>query len=182
MKNIYDFKVKDSNGNEISLEEYKGKTLLIINTATHCGYTPQYEELQLLYTKYKEKGFEILDFPSNQFGEQTPEENSEILNFCNINFGVKFKIFSKIDVNGNNSSDLFKFLRLKAPKADETKDSLELYKRLKEKRNFITVDDEIKWNFTKFLVNKKGDVIKRFSPTDTPLSFEKDIVKLLEEK
>lgn len=181
MKKIYDFKVKDADGKEIYLEEYKGNVLLIVNTATHCGYTPQYKELQSLYKKYKEKGFEILDFPSNQFGEQTPEENSQILNFCNINFGIKFKIFSKIDVNGDNSSELFKFLRLKAPKANETKDSLNLYERLKEKRNFITTNDEIKWNFTKFLINKKGDVIKRFSPTDTPLSLEKDIIKLLEE-
>lgn len=181
MKKIYDFKVKDADGKEIYLEEYRGNILLIVNTATHCGYTPQYKELQSLYEKYKEKGFEILDFPSNQFGEQTPEENSQILNFCNINFGIKFKIFSKIDVNGDNSSELFKFLRLKAPKANESKDSLNLYERLKEKRNFITRDDEIKWNFTKFLINKKGDVIKRFSPTDTPLSLEKDIIKLLEE-
>lgn len=181
MKKIYDFKVKDADGKEIYLEEYRGNVLLIVNTATHCGYTPQYKELQSLYEKYKEKGFEILDFPSNQFGEQTPEENSQILNFCNINFGIKFKIFSKIDVNGDNSSELFKFLRLKAPKANESKDSLNLYERLKEKRNFITRDDEIKWNFTKFLINKKGDVIKRFSPTDTPLSLEKDIIKLLEE-
>lgn len=181
MKKIYDFKVMDIEKKEISLEEYKGKVLLIVNTATHCGYTPQYKELQSLYKKYKEEGFEILDFPSNQFGEQTPEENLEILNFCNINFGIEFKTFSKIDVNGDNSSELFKFLRSKAPKADETEDSLALYKRLEEKRNFITIDDEIKWNFTKFLISKNGNVIKRFSPTSNPLSLEKDIIQLLEE-
>lgn len=181
MKKIYNFKVMDIEEKEVSLEEYKGKVLLIVNTATHCGYTPQYKELQSLYKKYKEEGFEILDFPSNQFGEQTPEENLEILNFCNINFEIEFKTFSKIDVNGDNSSELFKFLRLKAPKADETEDSLALYKRLEEKRNFITIDDEIKWNFTKFLISKDGNVIKRFSPTSNPLSLEKDIIQLLKE-
>jgi glutathione peroxidase len=156
---IYDFTVKDTTGVDVSMKDYKGKVLLIVNTATGCGLTPQYEGLQDLYDKYKEQGFEILDFPCNQFANQAPGTDGEIKSFCETRFGVTFKIFHKIDVNGENADPLFTYLK-------------------KEKGGML--GSNIKWNFTKFLINKKGDVVKRFAPTDTPEKIENDIKKLLE--
>jgi glutathione peroxidase len=153
--NIYDFKVIDNKGETVSLEEYKGKVLLIANTATACGFTPQYKGLQELYEKYNDKGFEILDFPCNQFANQAPGTDEEILDFCTGRFGVTFKLFSKVDVNGENQEPLFKYLK------DETKSK------------------KIKWNFTKFLVDKDGNVIKKYEPITKPKRIEKDIIKLL---
>ena len=155
---IYDFTVKGRAGEDVSLADYKGKVLLVVNTATGCGFTPQYEGLQKLYDTHKDKGFEILDFPCNQFANQAPGTNDEIQSFCTLNYGTTFPRFAKIDVNGKNASDLFKFLK-------------------KEKGSVL--GSSIKWNFTKFLIDREGNVVKRFAPTDTPESIESDILALL---
>lgn len=155
---IYDYVVKDKDGKEISLQEYRGKVLLIVNTATGCGFTPQFEGLQDLYEKYQEKGFEILDFPCNQFGNQAPGSDEEITDFCNSRYGITFKQFAKIEVNGEQEAPLFTFL--------------------KSKQKGV-MGSKIKWNFTKFLVDREGNVVGRFAPTKTPEEFEKEIAKLL---
>ena len=175
---IYDFKVKDVMGKEISLEDYKGKVLLIVNTATGCGFTPQYEGLQKIYDKYKDRGFEILDFPSNQFFEQAPGSNEEIVNFCRTNYGTTFKTFGKIDVNGEKAVELYKYLKREAPKADEDEASKTFYDKLTS-LGFNTKHDDIKWNFTKFLIDRNGKVVKRFAPTVEPEKIESAIEKLL---
>ena len=156
--NIYDFIVKDNKGNNINLSDYKGKVLLIVNTATGCGFTPQYDGLQNLYEKYQKDGLEILDFPCNQFGEQAPGTAEEIESFCSIKFGIKFKQFAKIDVNGDNEEPLYKYLK-------------------SQKGGLF--NKNIKWNFTKFLINKNGEVVERFAPTTTPEKLEKSIQELL---
>lgn len=155
---IYQITVKDSRQNDISLADYKGKVLLIVNTATGCGLTPQYKALQELYEKYLPQGFEILDFPSNQFANQAPGNIDEINQFCTLNYGTTFPRFAKIDVNGPDESPLFTYLK-------------------KEKGGFL--GSNIKWNFAKFLVDRNGQVIKRYSPTDKPEKLEKDIKVLL---
>ena len=157
---LYDFKVKDIEGNEVSLGEYKGKVLLIVNTATGCGFTPQYEGLEVLYKKYHDKGFEILDFPCNQFFEQAPGSNEEIVGFCKLNYGTTFKTFAKVEVNGENACELYKFLK---------------------GLGFTTEGEEIKWNFTKFLIDKNGEVVARFAPTFEPEKLDELIEELLEE-
>ena len=162
MKNqmtLYDLIATDAKGNDISLSEYKDKVLLIVNTATGCGFTPQYSELLDLYDKYKDKGFEILDFPCNQFGNQAPGTIEEIGIFCTGRYGITFRQFGKIDVNGENE-DL-------------------LYSWLKSQKGGLG-GPNVKWNFTKFLVNKKGEVVARYAPTKTPKAIEKDIAKFLE--
>ena len=156
--NIYDFQVKDAKGNLVNLSEYKGKTLLIVNTATGCGFTPQYKGLQALYDKYQAKGFEILDFPCNQFGNQAPGTEDEIHQFCEINYKTTFRLFAKIDVNGKNESPLYTYLK-------------------GQKGGFLS--KRIKWNFTKFLVDKTGKVVERFAPTATPESIEDKITSIL---
>ena len=156
--NIYDFIVKDNKGNNINLSDYKGKVLLIVNTATGCGFTPQYDGLQNLYEKYQKDGLEILDFPCNQFGEQAPGTAEEIESFCSIKFGIKFKQFAKIDVNVDNEEHLYKYLK-------------------SQKGGLF--NKNIKWNFTKFLINKNGEVVERFAPTTTPEKLEKSIQELL---
>lgn len=158
--NIYDLTVKDKKDNEISLSEYKDKVLLIVNTATGCGFTPQYEELQNLYSKYKDKGFEILDFPCNQFANQAPGSDEEIGQFCTLRFGTTFKQFKKINVNGENESPLYTYLK-------------------SQKKGLFS--SNIKWNFTKFLIDRKGNVINRYPPTCKPEDIENDIVDLLNE-
>ena len=155
---IYDYSVKDRKGNDVSLENYKGKVLLIVNTATGCGFTPQYEGLEKLYQSYHEKGLEILDFPCNQFGNQAPGSDDEIHEFCTLKYKTSFDQFKKIDVNGENEDKLYTFLK-------------------SQKKGLIS--GNIKWNFTKFLVDRDGNVVKRFAPTDTPEKIEKDIVALL---
>ena len=164
---IYDYKIKDAKGNVVSMEKYKGKVLLIVNTATGCGFTPQYEGLQKLYDKFKDKGLEILDFPCNQFFEQAPGSNDEIVSFCSLNYGTTFETFAKIEVNGENASDLYKFLKSEAPQAEDDEESKLLYGKL-EDLGFKTDGEEIKWNFTKFLVDKNGNIISRFAPTYEP--------------
>lgn len=155
---FYDFTVKGRAGEDVSLSTYKGKVLLVVNTATGCGFTPQYEGLQKLYDTHKDKGFEILDFPCNQFANQSPGTIDEIQSFCTLNYGTTFPRFAKIDVNGKNASDLFKYLK-------------------KQKGSLL--GSSIKWNFTKFLIDREGNVVKRFAPTDTPESIESDILALL---
>ncbi|MDR0943683.1 MAG: glutathione peroxidase [Ruminococcus sp.] len=155
---IYDITVKDMDGNDVLLGNYKNKILLIVNTATGCGFTPQYDGLQDLYEKYHDKGLEILDFPCNQFGGQAPGSEEEIHSFCTGRYGITFPQFAKIDVNGPNESPLYTFLK-------DQKGGL--------------LGDAIKWNFTKFLVDKNGKVIKRYASTDTPEKIDKDIAALL---
>ena len=152
---VYDFSVKDQRGEDFSLSEYKGKVLLIVNTATKCGFTKQYKELEELYEKYSSQGFEILDFPCNQFFRQAPGSDEEINSFCSLNFGTKFPRFKKIEVNGDNADPLFIYLCKQNEKG-------------KLKR--------VKWNFTKFLIGRDGEFVERFEPTAKPSSFEEKIL------
>ena len=158
MNTIYDYKVKDKNGADVSMKDYEGKVLLIVNTATGCGFTPQFEGLQDLYEKYHAQGFEILDFPCNQFGNQAPGSDEEITDFCNSRYGITFRQFQKIDVNGANEAPLYTYLK-------------------SQKGGFL--GDKIKWNFTKFLVDREGNVIDRFGPTKEPEDIEGKIAELL---
>lgn len=154
---IYDFKVKNREGEDVSLNKYRGKVLLIVNTATGCGFTPQYEGLEKLYKKYHEQGLEILDFPCDQFGHQAPGSDEEIHQFCTLKYNTTFDQLAKLEVNGDKAEPLFNYLK-------------------KEKGGFI------KWNFTKFLVSRDGKIVARFSPMTKPEKFENKIKKLLEEK
>ncbi len=156
---IYDINVKTIDGQEISMSKYKGKVLLIVNVASRCGFTGQYEGLENLFEKYKNNDFMILGFPSNQFANQEPESNERIKDFCTINFGVSFDMFAKIDVNGENESPLYTFL--------------------KSNQKGILGTENIKWNFTKFLVDKNGTVVDRYGSASSPESIENDIKKLL---
>ena len=174
---LYDFVVKDAEYKDVSLSDYKGKVLLIVNGATGCGFTPQYDGLQKLYDKFQPEGFEILDFPSNQFLEQAPGTNEEIVGFCKLNFGVAFKQFSKIDVNGENQEALYKYLKTQTEEY-RNKETVKLYEKLKQYTPGIEQDD-IRWNFTKFLVDKGGNVVARFAPNITPEEIEQHIIKLL---
>lgn len=161
MNTIYDLNLKltDIDKKTVNLSDFKGKVVLIVNVASKCGFTPQYEGLEKLYKKYKSQGFEILAFPCNQFGNQEPGSNEEIKNFCTTKYNVNFKLFDKIEVNGPNTHPLYKFLKQEKPGMLETPD--------------------IKWNFTKFLIDRNGIVIERYAPQTSPESIEKDIVKLL---
>lgn len=154
--NLYEIKIKDMENREIPMNDYKGKVLLIVNTATGCGFTPQYNGLQELYDKYKEQGFEILDFPCNQFAGQAPGSDAEIRDFCQIRYSITFKQFSKINVNGSNESPLYTYLK---------------------KQKTGTLGSKIKWNFTKFLVDREGNVVARYGPATKPQTLEKDILK-----
>lgn len=155
--NIYEYSVKDLSGEMFSLSNYKEKVILIVNTATKCGFTPQYEGLEKLYKEYKDRGFEILDFPCNQFLRQAPGTDEEINNFCTLNYGTTFKRFSKIKVNGKDADPLYQFLK------NESKLPF----------------NKIKWNFTKFLINRKGEVIAHYDPNVKPEDIKNDIEKLL---
>ena len=177
---IYDIKVKDSKGEDVSLDKFKGKVMLIVNTATGCGFTPQYTGLEKLYEKYNEKGFEVLDFPCNQFGNQAPGSDEEIHEFCTLKYNTKFEQFKKVDVNGKNESELFKFL--KEQKGFEGIPGLEgkmLTPVLKKMDPDYKNNSNIKWNFTKFLVDKEENVVARYEPTIKPEKIEEDIKKLL---
>ena len=177
---IYDFKVKKRNGEEVLLNDLKGKVLLIVNTATGCGFTPQYEGLETLYEKYHEKGLEVLDFPCNQFGHQAPGTDDEIHEFCTMKYQTKFEQFSKIEVNGENEIPLYTYLKEKAPKEEVVglKNKMAM-KAIEKISTTCKKENDIKWNFTKFLVDKEGTVIKRFDPTFKPMDMEEDILKLL---
>lgn len=179
---IYDFKVKTINGEEISLEKYKGKVLIITNTASKCGFTPQYADLEKLYKKYNDKGLEILGFPCNQFAEQEPGNNSEVKSFCQLNYGVSFPLFEKIDVRGASGHPLFKHLSGSIPFKgfDLSHPSGKILDSVL-KTNFpdYLIGDSIKWNFTKFLVDGEGNIVARFEPTTEPLDMIPEIEKLL---
>ena len=157
--NVYDFACTTPGGEEKSLSTYKGKVLLVVNTASKCGFTPQFAGLEEVYEKYKDKGLEVLGFPCNQFGKQDPGNNDEIMEFCQLNYGVSFPMFGKIEVNGANADPLFKHLKKAAPGALGT--------------------EGIKWNFTKFLIDSSGTVIRRYAPKDAPKVIARDIEKLL---
>jgi glutathione peroxidase len=159
MTSIYDFTAKALDGASTPLDTYKGKTLLIVNVASKCGFTPQYQGLEALYRKFSSKGLVVLGFPSNQFGHQEPGDSAEIRNFCSTNFDVTFPLFGKIDVNGSNADPLYKFLKREARGVFGT--------------------ERVKWNFTKFLVDSEGRVRKRYAPTAKPSSIENDIADLL---
>lgn len=156
---LYTHPITLNNGEQTTLEQYKGKVLLIVNTASKCGFTPQYEGLEALYKKHKDRGFEVLGFPCDQFGHQEPGSDSDIAQFCSLNFGVSFPLFKKTNVNGPDANPLFEALKQDAPGLLGTK--------------------RIKWNFTKFLVNAEGKVLKRYAPTVKPEAIEKEIGKLL---
>lgn len=169
--NVYDYKVKNIKGQEISLSEYDGKLLLIVNVASKCGFTPQYDGLEKLYQKYKDRDFVILGFPSNQFLEQEPGNNDEISSFCRLNYGVTFPLFSKIDVRGEKADPLYGFLTSAAPfKGFETQKEMGkiVEKVVKENYPDNYEGNGVKWNFTKFLVDRDGNVKARFEPTVTP--------------
>lgn len=179
---IYDFTAKDIDGNQVEIKNYKGKAMLIVNTASKCGFTPQYEDLQRLYEKYHDKGLEILAFPCNQFMEQEPGKNQDIKAFCALNFGVTFTILEKINVNGTSAHPIFKFLRENAPfkgfdMSNPTNKILDAM--LKEKFPEFTVGDSIRWNFTKFLVDREGKILERFEPAVSPMDIEPYVEKVL---
>ncbi len=159
MAKIYDFSVKDIRGNSVGLDRYKGKVMLIVNTASKCGFTPQYKGLEALHEKLADKGLAILGFPCNQFGAQEPGSEEEIASFCEVNYGVKFPMVAKVDVNGDNAAPLDKYLKKAKPG--------------------LLGSEAIKWNFTKFLVDRKGKVVKRYAPNDTPESLAGDVEKAL---
>ena len=156
MQKIYDFKAFSSRGKEIDFSQFQGKVLLIVNTASKCGFTPQFAGLEELNQKYKDKGLVIIGFPCNQFKEQDPEGDEKIEEFCQVNYGVTFQIMRKGDVNGKEAQPIFEYLKAQAP-----------------------TEEDIKWNFTKFLISKDGETIKRFAPTTEPKDFEKDIEEML---
>lgn len=160
-KSIDAFSVKAANGSMQSLAEYKGKVILVVNVASKCGFTPQYTELEAVYEQYKDKGLVILGFPCNQFGSQEPGNDQEIQTFCKVNYGVTFPVFAKVDVNGEGADPVYKWLKSSAPG--------------------IAGTEAIKWNFTKFLLNRKGQVINRYAPQTKPKSLAKDIEKALAE-
>ncbi|MDT8718944.1 glutathione peroxidase [Clostridium sp. 19966] len=179
---IYDFKLKDIDGDDINLSDYKGKVVVIVNTASKCGFTPQYEGLEALYSKYNDKGLEILGFPCNQFAGQEPGESGEIKNFCQLNYGVSFKMFEKIDVRGENAHPLFNYLtKEKGFEGFDMKHPIgeTLYNALKTNFPEYLEGDSVKWNFTKFLIDKEGNVVARFEPTSEPSAMEAEIEKLL---
>ena len=159
MAGIYDFTVDDISGKRVKLDRYKGKVMLVVNTASECGFTPQYQGLEKLYKELHGKGLEVLGFPCNQFGEQEPGSEDQIASFCETNYGVTFPMFSKIEVNGDKAAPLYKWLK-------------------KEKPGLLGTG-AIKWNFTKFLVDRNGDVVARYAPNDTPESMQPAIEKLL---
>jgi glutathione peroxidase len=179
---IYDFAVNDIKGNRVSLSDYKGKIVLIVNTASKCGFTPQYDGLEKLYQKYKDRGFVILGFPSNQFLAQEPGNNQEISSFCRLNYGVTFPMFSKIDVRGGNADPLFKFLTKAAPFKGfelEKESGRKIQSVVKEHYPENLEGDEVKWNFTKFLIGQDGIVKGRYEPTVTPEELDPIIKSML---
>ena len=160
MKTFYDFEAAKLNGETVSMNKYQGKTIIVVNTASKCGFTPQYKGLEMLYQKYKDQGLVILGFPCNQFGNQEPGSADEIKEFCEINYGVSFPLFAKVDVNGKNEHPIFKYL--------------------KSKLSGGILGSKIKWNFTKFVINSEGVPVKRYSPTTKPEKMEEYIKELLQ--
>ncbi|HBF35578.1 TPA: glutathione peroxidase [Candidatus Sumerlaeota bacterium] len=179
---VYVFSARANNGKQIPLSDFAGKVLLIVNTASKCGFTPQYQELQDLYNKYACQGFEVLGFPCNQFAEQEPGSDAEVQGFCRLNYGVNFPLFAKTEVRGENAHPLFTYLTNVAPFQgfDPSHPIAALLQGALDK-NFpdYLPGDSIKWNFTKFLIDRNGRVVGRYEPTTTPLSMQKDIEKVL---
>ena len=177
--NIYDFTVKKRK-EDFSLKEYEGKVLLVVNTATGCGFTPQYEGLEKLFEKYHDKGFEILDFPCNQFKGQAPGSDDEIHEFCTLKYNTQFDQFKKVEVNGENEDPLFTFLKAEAPAEEVSglKNKMAM-KAISKLSDTAKKDSDIQWNFTKFLVDRNGKPVKRYSPTCKPEDIEKDIEALI---
>ena len=159
MTSVYDFSAKTIDGDEQKLSAYKGKTMLVVNVASKCGFTPQYTGLEALYEKFKDKGVVVLGFPCDQFGHQEPGDEAEIKNFCSLTYDVKFPLFAKVEVNGANTHPLYKYLKSEA--------------------KGLLGSESIKWNFTKFLVDADGKVVTRYAPTDTPEKIEKDLTRML---
>ncbi len=181
MKTVYDFTVKDKKGEDVSLGEYKGKVLLIVNTATGCGFTPHYEPLEAMYRDLRDKGFEILDFPCNQFANQAPGSDEEIHSFCQLKYGTEFPQFAKVEVNGDNADPLFAYLATEKPFTGFGKGlKIALLKKYSDMNNKQFGDKAyIRWNFTKFLVDRDGVVLERFEPTADMADVRKAVEKLL---
>ena len=180
MEKIFDYKALNNKGLEVDFAQYEGKVLMIVNTASKCGFTPQYDGLEALYQKYKDQGFVIIGFPCDQFAHQEPGSNEEIAEFCRLNHGVTFPLMAKIDVNGANAHPIFEYLKSQAPKEE--------YKGLKAKATHamlkgisksVEKESDILWNFTKFLVNRDGTIVKRFPPITEPKDMENDIKEML---
>ncbi len=178
---IYDFTAKGRNGTSLDLASLKGKVLLVVNTATGCGFTPQYEGLEKLYKAYHDKGLEILDFPCDQFGHQAPGTDDEIHSFCAAKYKTTFDQFAKIEVNGPGADPIYKFLKAARPKDDATDEAIAGLRNLLKKHNLTGAEapGDIEWNFTKFLIDKDGNIVKRFHPTTTPETIDAEIAKLL---
>lgn len=177
---VYSFKAIKRNGEDFDLAELKGKVILIVNTATECGFTPQYKGLEDLYEKYNEKGFEILDFPCNQFANQAPGDDDEIHEFCTLKYDTKFDQFAKVDVNGEKESPIFGYLKIQASEDRVTGFKNKVIMRGVAKLSSSTKKDgDIKWNFTKFLIDREGNVVARYSPTYKPEDMEKDVLSLI---
>ncbi|WP_305553839.1 glutathione peroxidase [Methanobrevibacter sp. V74] len=177
---VYDFEVKDGDENTVSLSQYEGKVLLIVNSAIKCGFTPQYTELNEIYAEFNEQGFEILDFPCNQFGKQAPGTTEEITEVCRSKWLVPYTIFDKIDVNGENASPLFEYLKNEQPFTGLTGDGagkLKLVVKMMDRH--YKDNNDIKWNFTKFLVDREGNVVRRFEPTEDLVDVKEAIKALL---
>lgn len=177
---IYDFKVNKRRGGELDFSELRGKVLLIVNTATGCGFTPQYEAIEALYEKYHDKGFEVLDFPCNQFGNQAPGSDDEIHEFCTARYKTQFDQLAKVDVNGENESPVYTFLKSEMPyeeiKGIKNKMAMKAVSKISKSTK---KDSDIKWNFTKFLVDKNGKVVKRYDPTFKPEDIDADIAAII---
>jgi len=180
MTTIYDFKALNNKGEQVDMAQYKGKVLMIVNTASKCGFTPQYDGLEALYKKYQDQGLVILGFPCDQFKHQEPGTDEEIAEFCRLNHGVTFPLMAKTDVNGQNASPVFEYLKSQAP-TEEYKGlkAKATHKMLKGISKSVEKDSDILWNFTKFLINRDGSVVKRFAPVVTPKEMEKDIQEML---
>ena len=179
METVFDFKVLNNKGEEVDLAQYKGSVLMIVNTASKCGFTPQYDGLQALYEKYKDRGFMILGFPCDQFKHQEPGNDAEIEQFCKLNFGVTFPLMKKVDVFGANASPVFTYLTTQVPNEEvhglKDKATMKMVEKLAEGRK----DGDVRWNFTKFLISPDGSVIKRYAPVIKPEDIEKDIEAML---
>ena len=180
MAKIYDFKAQTSKGKELDFAQFEGKVLLIVNTASKCGFTPQFAGLEELNQKYKDKGLVIIGFPCNQFKEQDPGNDAQIEEFCQLNYGVTFQIMKKGDVNGPAAEPIFEYLKAQAPTEEynglKAKAAKALFKTISKS---VEKDSDIKWNFTKFLISRDGAVIKRFPPTTAPADFEKDVQEMI---
>jgi len=180
MENIFNFKATASNGQEIDFAQFEGKVLLIVNTASKCGFTPQFDGLEKLNEQYRDKGLVIIGFPCNQFANQDPGSDSEIEGFCRLNYGVTFQIMKKVDVNGASENPIFTFLKAQAPSEEvrgmKAKMATAMFTKISKS---VEKDSDIKWNFTKFLISRDGKTIKRFAPTTEPADFEKEIQSML---